>query len=127
MGHAILTLGATPGPYEVKDEIQIVERSAALVNTIIVTYVTVMSETKRFALVTGCGKGGIGEALVKEYTRQGVHAIATLLPDESSDHLDEAGISWFPLDVTDEKSILNLKQNIMDFTNGKLEVLVNNA
>ncbi|GFP59103.1 short-chain dehydrogenase virD [Trichoderma asperellum] len=86
-----------------------------------------MGRDQKFALVTGCGKGGIGEALVLEYTRRGVHAIATVLPNEDSDHLTTAGITWFPLDVRDEKSVIHLKEEILAVTNGYLDFLVNNA
>ncbi|KAH0489950.1 hypothetical protein TgHK011_001439 [Trichoderma gracile] len=86
-----------------------------------------MSRDKKFALVTGCGKGGIGEALVQEYTRRGIFAIATVLPNEKSDHLTATGITWFPLDVTDEESVISLKKKIDSLTNGYLDVLVNNA
>ncbi|KAK7946582.1 uncharacterized protein PG986_010903 [Apiospora aurea] len=86
-----------------------------------------MSSKERFALVTGCGKGGIGEALVKEYACRGLHAIATVLPTESSDHLNEPGITCFKLDLTVEQSILDLKQSIQELTGGRLDVLVNNA
>lgn len=74
-----------------------------------------------------CGEGGIGEALVKEYARQGVHPIATLLPFESSSHLSSAGITWFPLDVTKEASITDLKSHVFDLTDGCLDFMVNNA
>ncbi|RDA83520.1 hypothetical protein CP532_4157 [Ophiocordyceps camponoti-leonardi (nom. inval.)] len=86
-----------------------------------------MSREQKYALVTGCGKGGIGEALVKQYVRQGVHAIATVLPSENSEHLTREGITWFPLDVTDENSVADLKQSILRLTGGSLDVLVNNA
>ncbi|KAI0430784.1 hypothetical protein F5Y09DRAFT_306868 [Xylaria sp. FL1042] len=86
-----------------------------------------MSKNQKFALVTGCGKGGIGEALVKEYTKRGVHAIATVLPNESHDHLTQAGITWFPLDVTIEESVIDLKKNILAIAGDCLDILVNNA
>lgn len=86
-----------------------------------------MPTQQRYALVTGCGRGGIGDALVTEYTRKGLHAIATVLPNEDSDHLKEAGITFFPLDVTSEKSILELKANVQKVTGGRLDVLVNCA
>jgi 1-acylglycerone phosphate reductase len=86
-----------------------------------------MASAKKYALVTGCGKGGIGEALVTEYKRQGLIPIATLLPFESSDHLKEAGIDFFPLDVTIEKSVLELKASVTELTGGQLDVLVNCA
>ncbi|RYP41541.1 hypothetical protein DL767_000968 [Monosporascus sp. MG133] len=75
----------------------------------------------------GCGKGGIGEALVKEYARRNVHPIATVLPTESSEHLSQAGITWFPLDVTVEESVADLKRNVLALTGGRLDILVNNA
>ncbi|KAI0808630.1 hypothetical protein GGR55DRAFT_200445 [Xylaria sp. FL0064] len=86
-----------------------------------------MSRNQKFALVTGCGKGGIGEALVKEYTKRGVHAIATVLPNENHDHLDHAGITWFPLDVTVEQSVVDLKKNVLAVAGDHLDILVNNA
>lgn len=86
-----------------------------------------MPPKERFALVTGCGQGGIGEALVQEYTRCGLHAIATVLPGESNEHLRRAGITWFTLDVTLEESVIELKQNVLAMTGGPLHVLVNNA
>ncbi|KAK4077738.1 uncharacterized protein Triagg1_3432 [Trichoderma aggressivum f. europaeum] len=86
-----------------------------------------MTREKKFALVTGCGKGGIGEALILEYARRGIYAIATVLPNENSNHLTVAGITWFPLDVTDEQSVINLKREISSITDGYLDILVNNA
>lgn len=78
-------------------------------------------------LLNRCGKGGIGEALIQEYNRRGVHSIATVLPTENSEHISRAGITWFPLDVTDERSVLSLKEKILALTNGYLDFLVNNA
>lgn len=86
-----------------------------------------MAQHRRFALVTGCGQGGIGEALVKQYALAGLHPIATVLPSEPSDHLTKAGITWFPLDVTNEESIVDLKRQLFDLTGGRLHILVNNA
>ncbi|KFA56126.1 hypothetical protein S40293_00089 [Stachybotrys chartarum IBT 40293] len=86
-----------------------------------------MAGPKKFALVTGCGRGGIGEALVTEYTRCGVHAIATVLPHEASDHLSDAGITFFPLDVTNEESVAALKAAVEKLTGGRLDILVNCA
>ncbi|OQE43596.1 hypothetical protein PENCOP_c003G00519 [Penicillium coprophilum] len=86
-----------------------------------------MPQVQKYALVTGCGQGGIGEALVMEYTRRGIHAIATVLPNESSDHLSKAGITFFPLDVTVEKSVVELKAWVLELTGGKLDILVNCA
>ncbi|KAK9778151.1 putative Short-chain dehydrogenase fogD [Seiridium cardinale] len=86
-----------------------------------------MAKDRKFALVTGCGQGGIGEALVKEYARRGLHPIATVLPTEPSDHLVSAGIDFFPLDVTKDESVLELKRNVARLTGSSLHILVNNA
>ncbi|KAJ2989152.1 hypothetical protein NUW58_g3616 [Xylaria curta] len=86
-----------------------------------------MSSRQKFALVTGCGRGGIGEALVNEYALRGLRPIATVLPCEDSDHLIQAGITCYNLDVTSEESIEDLKAKIFDLTNGFLDILVNNA
>jgi 1-acylglycerone phosphate reductase len=64
---------------------------------------------------------------VTEYSRRGIHAIATVLPHEASDHLSKAGITFFPLDVTIEESIAELKTSILELTGGHLDVLVNCA
>ncbi|KAI1432419.1 hypothetical protein GGR50DRAFT_674466 [Xylaria sp. CBS 124048] len=85
------------------------------------------TEHEKYALITGCGKGGIGEALATEYKRRGVHAIATVLPTEASEHLKEAGITFFPLDVTAESSVQALKASVEKLTGGRLDVLVNCA
>ncbi|KAF5688763.1 1-acyldihydroxyacetone-phosphate reductase [Fusarium denticulatum] len=81
----------------------------------------------KFALVTGCGQGGIGEALVMEYKRLSFHAIATVLPHESSNHLSQVGITCLPLDVTVENSISELKFKVQEITGGHLHILVNCA
>ncbi|KFA79678.1 hypothetical protein S40288_09077 [Stachybotrys chartarum IBT 40288] len=86
-----------------------------------------MARGPKYALVTGCGQGGIGEALVREYARHGLHPIATILPSESDQHLIEAQITCFHLDVTQEDSIVELKDKIWKLTDGFLDILVNNA
>ncbi|KAI1186175.1 NAD(P)-binding protein [Nemania serpens] len=82
---------------------------------------------KRYALITGCGQGGIGEALANIYKKRGIEPIATILPSEPSEHLSEANITWFYLDVTNEASIRDLKAKITELTGGDLDFLVNNA
>ncbi|KAH8781185.1 hypothetical protein F5883DRAFT_168950 [Diaporthe sp. PMI_573] len=86
-----------------------------------------MPETRKYALVTGCGQGGIGEALVKQYALCGLHPIATVLPSERNEHLVQAGITCYYLDVTREESVVELKGKVLELTGGSLEVLVNNA
>ena len=62
-----------------------------------------------------------------EYTHRGIHAIATVLPHEASDHLSNAGITVFPLDVTVERSVADLKVAVYELTGGNLDILVNCA
>ena len=62
-----------------------------------------------------------------EYTRRGIHAVATVLPHEASDHLLNAGITILPLDVTVEQSVNDLKAAVHELTGGRLDVLVNCA
>lgn len=62
-----------------------------------------------------------------EYARRGVHPIATVLPNEASDHLEQAGISFFRLDVTVEQSVADLKTSVQKLTGGHLDILVNCA
>ena len=62
-----------------------------------------------------------------EYVRRGIHAIATVLPQEASDHLSKAGITFFLLDVTVEQSVIDLEATLHELTGGRLDVLVNCA
>lgn len=62
-----------------------------------------------------------------EYKRLSMHAIATVLPHESSVHLSQAGITCFPLDVTNEDSVSELKLKLEELTGGRLHILVNCA
>jgi 1-acylglycerone phosphate reductase len=68
-----------------------------------------MTET---ALITGCSKGGIGDALAQEFYHKGVRVI---------------GLEILQLDVTSEESIQDAAKYIQKETGGKLNYLVNNA
>lgn len=74
-----------------------------------------------------CGQGGIGEALVKEYQARGIRSIATVLPSEAREHLVEAGVLCFSLDVTKQESVDQLKKDVAAVTGAYLDILVNNA
>ncbi|KAF7504182.1 hypothetical protein GJ744_002601 [Endocarpon pusillum] len=78
-------------------------------------------------LITGCGEGGIGEALAREYQKRGCTVIVTVLPWESNTHLVSAGMTCFELDVTKEESVQALARNVQKVAGGKLHILVNNA
>ncbi|KAI1455541.1 short chain dehydrogenase [Annulohypoxylon moriforme] len=85
------------------------------------------SSRDRFVLITGCGQGGIGHALAKNFVQNGLNVIATLLPYEAREHLDHPRIHVFDLDVTREEDVVSLKKQVEDITGGRLDVLVNNA
>ncbi|KAJ5698793.1 hypothetical protein N7462_000798 [Penicillium macrosclerotiorum] len=77
-------------------------------------------------LITGCGKGGIGEALALQYHARGFTVLATLLPSESKEHLLSVGITCFELDVTNEESVSVLRKAVEEIGD-RLDILVNNA
>ncbi|KAK4222720.1 short chain dehydrogenase [Podospora fimiseda] len=79
------------------------------------------------ALITGCGKGGIGHALAAEFRRHGYAVFATLLAHEPTEHLKEIGVATFVADVTNNDHILKLREEISVVTKGTLDVLVNCA
>ena len=82
---------------------------------------------ERYALITGCGAGGIGEALALEFQHRGLIAIATVLPHESREQLDLNHIVCLELDVSSETPVHILKEAVDKLTGGRLDVLVNNA
>jgi 1-acylglycerone phosphate reductase len=83
-----------------------------------------MTET---ALITGCSKGGIGDALAQEFYHKGVRVIATARDLSKIHHLKTMGLDTLQLDVTSEESIQNAVRYIEKETGGKLDYLVNNA
>ncbi|KAI1202727.1 hypothetical protein F5X97DRAFT_318873 [Nemania serpens] len=50
-----------------------------------------------------------------------------MLPQEASGHFLGAGIPFFPLNVTVEMSVLELKASVQELTGGRLDILVNCA
>jgi len=85
------------------------------------------SSSKRTVLVTGCSKGGAGNSLALEFAAQGCRVFATARSLKSLENLAAAGIEVFTLDVTSPESIDSLKKKIFSLTNGKLDILYNNA
>ncbi|KAJ7355880.1 NAD-P-binding protein [Mycena albidolilacea] len=82
---------------------------------------------KKTVLVTGCGDGGIGSALAKEFHTQGFRVFATSRPLDSMQELSALGIETLELDVTAIDAIRRVRDDIATKTCGKLDVLVNNA
>ncbi|KAF7520836.1 hypothetical protein PCG10_008762 [Penicillium crustosum] len=81
----------------------------------------------KFALVTGCGIGGIGHALASRLREENIEVIATLLPHENDEHLVSKGVHVTRTDVTKDESVEELKKMIQQLTRGRLDILVNNA
>ncbi|KAH6713294.1 hypothetical protein DL95DRAFT_494452 [Leptodontidium sp. 2 PMI_412] len=81
----------------------------------------------KYALITGCSAGGIGDALAKEFHTKGVHVFATARNLSKIEHLKSLGLTTVKLDVTSSKSIEEAVAEISKTTGGKLDFLVNNA
>jgi NADP-dependent 3-hydroxy acid dehydrogenase YdfG len=89
---------------------------------------TMTSETsKQSVLITGCSKGGIGDALAQEFHTRGFTVFATARNLDKIQHLKELGCDIFALDVTDEKSIQEAVEYVSQKTGGQLHYLINNA
>jgi 1-acylglycerone phosphate reductase len=73
-------------------------------------------------LVTGASKDSIGDALVQEFLRRGLHVIATARNLGKIKHLQDLGAEIKELDTTSTTSIESLASQIV-----KLDILVNNA
>ena len=85
-----------------------------------------MAERKT-VLITGCSKGGIGDALAREFHRKGHRVFASARNLSKVQHLDDLGIETLLLDVTDEASIKEAVKKVTEYTNGSLDFLINNS
>ncbi|OQE17252.1 hypothetical protein PENSTE_c021G06650 [Penicillium steckii] len=88
---------------------------------------TIKGQCLPSALITGCGKGGIGHALAVEFKQRGFNVFTTVLAHESYDHLEDEEIYVFTADVTKDTDITSLRESISSTTGGNLDVLVNCA
>ena len=82
---------------------------------------------KKTVLVTGSSLGGIGDALAKEFHRQGLRVFATARNLAKVQHLKEAGLEVVQLDVVDDVSIKQAVEYVKAATGGSLDILVNNS
>jgi 1-acylglycerone phosphate reductase len=82
---------------------------------------------EKSVLITGCSKGGIGDALAQEFHIRGLKVFATARNLAKIQHLEELGIETIQLDVTDADSIASAVKHVSSVTDGKLDILVNNS
>ena len=84
------------------------------------------SDSKQSVLITGCSKGGIGDALAQEFHSRGFLIFATARNLAKIQHLEDIGCEILALDVTNEKSVGAAVKYVSAKT-GALHYLINNA
>jgi 1-acylglycerone phosphate reductase len=82
---------------------------------------------QKTVLITGCSKGGIGDALAQEFQRKGLRVFASARNLSKIEHLKALGFDILPLDVVDDPSIKAAVETITKATGGTLDYLVNNS
>ncbi|KAM3417529.1 NADPH-dependent 1-acyldihydroxyacetone phosphate reductase [Cercospora zeina] len=88
-----------------------------------------MAADKRSILITGCSEGGIGAAVAFEYQKRGYRVFATARNTSKipSTLTSPPNVTTITLDVTSESSIAAGVETVSKITNGKLDILFNNA
>jgi 1-acylglycerone phosphate reductase len=81
----------------------------------------------RSVLITGCSKGGAGEALARHFKKNDFKVFATARSLGKVQHLVTEGIEVVELDVLDTQSIKNAVATVSGLTSGTLDILINNA
>lgn len=81
---------------------------------------------QQIILITGCSSG-IGFDAVSAFKKRGHRVIASCRKREDLDKLASLGIEAVLLDVSDSISINDAFSEVMAMTNGRLDVLINNA
>jgi 1-acylglycerone phosphate reductase len=82
---------------------------------------------QKTVLITGCSKGGIGDALAQEFQRKGLRVFASARNLSKIEHLKDLGMDVLPLDVVDDASVKGAVETIKKATGGTLDFLVNNS
>jgi 1-acylglycerone phosphate reductase len=77
--------------------------------------------------ITGCGPGGIGAALAAEFHRRGHRVFASGLSEDLLMSFKETGMQTIVMDVTSGSSIKDAVAEVKKVTDGKLDILINNA
>ncbi len=79
------------------------------------------------ALITGCSKGGIGDALAQEFHKHGVRVFATGRNMVKVEHLKLLAIEVLQPDVLSPESMRTAAAEVLKATGGELDFLINNA
>ncbi len=85
-----------------------------------------MTQHKKIILITGCSTG-IGYETAHALKNRGHVVIATARKSEAVQRLQQEGFSAFQLDLADSHSICSAVEKIVQLTDGKIDVLFNNA
>lgn len=89
--------------------------------------------TRKWALVTGCSPGGLGEATTTAFLIRGVNVIATDISTQNTtythppENTHDGFLVKMSLDVTSPSSMLSAFEAVQQLTDGSLDFLVNNA
>jgi 1-acylglycerone phosphate reductase len=86
------------------------------------------NQKRRTVLITGCSDGGLGSALAVEFHKDpSIRVVATARNPAKLARLATLGIETLTLDVLDSSSITACVAEVSRLTNGRLDMLVNNA
>jgi 1-acylglycerone phosphate reductase len=88
-----------------------------------------MSALQKSVLITGCSEGGVGAAIASAFVAKGYHVFATArtlskIPESLK---SKANVTTLALDVTSSASIEAATAEVVKATQGRLNVLINNA
>jgi 1-acylglycerone phosphate reductase len=78
-------------------------------------------------LITGCSKGGIGDALAREFRRRGLRVFASARNPDKMQHFADLKIETLVLDVTSKASIKAAVETVRAATDGRFDYLINAA
>ncbi|CDZ75882.1 2-dehydro-3-deoxy-D-gluconate 5-dehydrogenase [Legionella massiliensis] len=77
-------------------------------------------------LITGCSSG-IGHDTAIDLSRRGYQVIASCRKQDDLNKLQALGLEAVLMDMDDEESIVNAFAEVLDKTEGRIDVLINNA
>ena len=88
------------------------------------------NQEKKIALITGAGTG-VGRGIAKTLAKEGYRVVLTGRRkeklDEVAKEINNSDVILIAADVSEQKTIQELRDRLLEQTNGKLDVLVNNV